>query len=112
MDTSLLSQFPSFFDRGLKRARFSVLRLTKSPAILIEGGFLSNEEDLRHISSSSWREKYASAIAQGIVNYQNSKNPNNSTNKLRREDSKFLDSDMESTPPHFNEGESEVQLNY
>src|SRR5882757_9059376 len=31
------------YDRGIKRARFAVLRLTKVPAVLIEGGFLTEK---------------------------------------------------------------------
>lgn len=58
------------FDRGIKRARFAVLRLTKIPAILIEGGFLTERGDSQQIAKSTWRAQYAQAIATGILNYK------------------------------------------
>lgn len=60
----------NMFDRGLKRARFAVLRLTKMPAVLIEGGFLSNSVDARLVANKEWRTKYAKAIATGILEYR------------------------------------------
>ncbi len=58
-------------DRGVKRARFAVLRLTHAPAILIEGGFLSNNVESREINDPVWREKLADAIAIGVRSFQN-----------------------------------------
>ena len=58
-------------DRGVKRARFAVLRLTHAPAILIEGGFLSNGIESREINDAAWREKLADAIATGVRSFQN-----------------------------------------
>jgi N-acetylmuramoyl-L-alanine amidase len=57
-------------DRGVKRARFAVLRLTKMPAVLVEGGFLSNSTDGRLIASRDWRDAYARAVARGILEYR------------------------------------------
>lgn len=51
------------FDRGIKRARFSVLTGVKHPAILFEGGFMSHSYEARLIHN----EKYRTAIAEGIV---------------------------------------------
>jgi N-acetylmuramoyl-L-alanine amidase len=56
-------------DRGLKRARFAVLRLADMPGVLVEGGFLSNPVDARRIASPEWRTTYARAIAEGILAY-------------------------------------------
>jgi len=67
---SLLGSNLDMFDRGVKRARFAVLRLTKVPAVLIEGGFLTNTGDARRVASTEWRNKYAKAIATGIIEYQ------------------------------------------
>jgi N-acetylmuramoyl-L-alanine amidase len=57
------------FDRGIKRARFAVLRLTKTPAVLIEGGFLTERGESRLIANKDWRGKLAQAICAGIESY-------------------------------------------
>jgi len=56
-------------DRGVKRSRFAVLRLTKVPAVLVEGGFLSNPVDARRVASPAWRTRYSKSIAEGILAY-------------------------------------------
>lgn len=61
----------NMFDRGVKRARFAVLRLTKMPAVLIEGGFLTNSDDAKRVANTEWRNNYAKAIATGIIEYRN-----------------------------------------
>src|SRR6266550_800169 len=58
------------YDRGIKRARFAVLRLTKVPAVLIEGGFLTEKGECRLIANKDWRAKLAAAIGVGIENYR------------------------------------------
>lgn len=50
------------FDRGIKRARYSVLTGVKHPAILVEGGFMSHPYEARLIENP----KYLSAVARGI----------------------------------------------
>lgn len=50
------------FDRGIKRARFSVLSGVRHPAILFEGGFMSHPYEARLIAN----EKYQIALANGI----------------------------------------------
>jgi N-acetylmuramoyl-L-alanine amidase len=66
---SMIGHF-SEFDRGIKRARFAVLRLTKIPAVLIEGGFLSERGESRLIAQSAWRARLAQSIAAGLINYK------------------------------------------
>ncbi|MEP6708984.1 MAG: N-acetylmuramoyl-L-alanine amidase [Verrucomicrobiota bacterium] len=66
---SMLGQIPEF-DRGIKRARFAVLRLTKVPAVLIEGGFLTERGESRLIANKDWRRKLALTISVGIGNYR------------------------------------------
>ncbi|MDI1248166.1 MAG: N-acetylmuramoyl-L-alanine amidase [Lacunisphaera sp.] len=56
-------------DRGLKRARFAVLRPSECPAVLIEAGFLSNPAEARKISTPSYRQVIAEAIGEGIDDY-------------------------------------------
>ena len=59
----------SMFDRGVKHARFHVLRNVKIPGVLIECGFLSNSSEGQRIATSQFRQDIAAAIAQGIQNY-------------------------------------------
>jgi len=65
---SLLGHIPEF-DRGIKRARFAVLRLTRVPAVLVEGGFLTELGESQLIAEKDWRTKLAQAIGVGIENY-------------------------------------------
>ena len=58
------------FDRGVKRARFAVIRLAGVPSVLIEGGFLTNSGDARKVASKQWRDNYAAAVARGILEYK------------------------------------------
>ena len=66
---SLLGHIPEF-DRGIKRARFAVLRLTRVPAVLIEGGFLTERGESQLIAKKDWRANLAQAIGVGIENYR------------------------------------------
>src|SRR5947208_8060258 len=66
---SLLGHIPEF-DRGIKRARFAVLRLTRVPAVLIEGGFLTERGESRLIAKKDWRGRLAQAIGIGVENYR------------------------------------------
>ncbi|MEM6821550.1 MAG: N-acetylmuramoyl-L-alanine amidase [Verrucomicrobiota bacterium] len=56
-------------DRGLKRARFVVLREVAIPAVLVEGGFLSHSVDARLIKSDSYKKKVAKAVHRAVSDY-------------------------------------------
>ncbi len=55
--------------RNVKHGDYAVIRETEMPAILIEGGFLSNEEELQKIKDPNYLKKVAWGIAQGIDKY-------------------------------------------
>jgi N-acetylmuramoyl-L-alanine amidase len=50
----------------LKSAGFVVLRAPDVPSVLIELGYMSDKEDLSHLTSAAWRERNAGALAQAI----------------------------------------------
>lgn len=58
-------------DRGIKRASFAVLRRTRAPACLIEGGFVSNAIERDAMTEGKRRQMIADSIAKGILNYKN-----------------------------------------
>jgi N-acetylmuramoyl-L-alanine amidase len=62
------------YDRGIKRARFVVIRDITIPGVLVEGGFLSNPEDARLIATAEYREEEAQCIAIAVRNYRNAVN--------------------------------------
>jgi N-acetylmuramoyl-L-alanine amidase len=57
-------------DIGLKRSRFKVLCDACMPAVLIEGGFMSNPSDARNIYDTTFRKRMAQAIVNGILAYK------------------------------------------
>jgi N-acetylmuramoyl-L-alanine amidase len=55
-------------DRGVRRARFlGVLRGQHCPAVLVEGGYLSNPQEARRIADPWYRQKLAEALAQALL---------------------------------------------
>jgi N-acetylmuramoyl-L-alanine amidase len=54
---------------GVKGARFVVLREARTPAALLEVGFLSNPQDERRLSNPVYRQQIAEAIVEGIREY-------------------------------------------
>ncbi len=56
-------------DRGVKRARFQVLRETNCPAVLLEIGFISNSAEERKLGSDAYLNTLARAIADGVLQY-------------------------------------------
>lgn len=58
-------------DRGVRRARFpGVLRGQERPAILVEGGYLSNPHEAELISEPAYRQKLAEAVANALLREQ------------------------------------------
>lgn len=62
-------------DRDVRRARFAVLRDAKMPAILIEGGYMTNPTESKRIYDANWRQQMAAAIVKGILAYQKLTSP-------------------------------------
>jgi N-acetylmuramoyl-L-alanine amidase len=58
------------FDRGIKRARFSVLSGVKHPAILLEGGFMTHPYEARLIENETYQHAVANGIVDAIAKYR------------------------------------------
>ena len=57
-------------DRSVRRARYAVLRDAQMPAILIEGGYMTNPAESKRIYDAAWRRQMAAAVVKGILSYQ------------------------------------------
>ncbi|GEM_PF-641858 len=55
-------------NRGVKTAKYYVLRNTHAPAVLVEIGFISNHDELKKLLDESYQDIVASAIERGILN--------------------------------------------
>jgi N-acetylmuramoyl-L-alanine amidase len=97
---SLISH-AQLFDRGIKRARFVVIRDITIPGVLVEGGFLSNPQDARLIATEQYRQEEAQCIAIAVRNYRNAVNavtpPGEGQSVVVRDDAPGL-------PPAIGEG--------
>ena len=58
------------FDRGIKRARFSVLSGVRHPAILMEGGFMTHPYEARLIANDTYQNALANGIVDAIAKYR------------------------------------------
>lgn len=54
-------------DRGLRHARYQVLRDASCPAVLVEIGFLSNLSDSLNLTSEWYTDRIVNAITDGIA---------------------------------------------
>jgi N-acetylmuramoyl-L-alanine amidase len=55
-------------DRGVRRARFlGVLQGQNRPAVLVEGGYLSNPKEARQIADPAYRQKLAETLAGALL---------------------------------------------
>lgn len=66
VQNSLTTYFPEEKNRGVKEAKYYVLKNTKAPAILVEVGFISHDETAEKLFRFSYQEKLARVIVEGI----------------------------------------------
>lgn len=69
IQTALVSRTEAV-NRGIKRRELYVVRHTRCPAVLVEGGFLNNALDARLLSNGEYLDRLAKAIVEGVVTYQ------------------------------------------
>ena len=56
-------------NRGVKNAEFTVLVKSEMISALVECGFITNESEVKKLSDSSYQDKLATGIADGIEDY-------------------------------------------
>jgi N-acetylmuramoyl-L-alanine amidase len=57
-------------NRGTRPQQFFVIANVHHPAVLVEGGFLTNKEDAIRLTNAEYREQMAAGIAEGILQYR------------------------------------------
>ena len=62
-----LDSVPGTSPRGVRTAKFRVLRLNRNPAVLVECGYMSNASEAARASSPQHRDALAQAIANALV---------------------------------------------
>jgi N-acetylmuramoyl-L-alanine amidase len=55
--------------RGVKNGNFHVIRETTMPAVLVEGGFMTNTEERSSLRDKKYLDQIARGVAQGIDKY-------------------------------------------
>lgn len=66
---SVLQSVGGLRDRGVRRARFYVLRHSAMPSVLVETGFVTGYEDSAKLATPAYQSQMAEAIARGILQY-------------------------------------------
>jgi N-acetylmuramoyl-L-alanine amidase len=57
-------------NRGTRPQQFYVIANVRHPAVLVEGGFLTNKDDVSKLANADYRDQMAAGIAQGILQYR------------------------------------------
>jgi len=68
IQSSILQSIP-MRNRGVKQARFYVLRTSAMPSALVEVGFVTGAEDAPRLANPQFRSQMAQAISRGILLY-------------------------------------------
>lgn len=66
-------------DRGTRARQFFVIANVTAPAVLIEGGFLTNKEDISKLANEDYRNQIAAAVSDGILRYRDAATQRTST---------------------------------
>ena len=66
-----LIQATNATDRGVKTANYAVIKTASMSSSLVECGFISNPTEAQNLSSSSYQDKVAEGIVNGIMDYLN-----------------------------------------
>ncbi|WP_375499531.1 N-acetylmuramoyl-L-alanine amidase [uncultured Nostoc sp.] len=67
--SSILQSISTIKDRGVRRARFYVLRKSSMPSILVETGYMTGRQDMARLRTSAYQNQMAEAIARGVLQY-------------------------------------------
>jgi N-acetylmuramoyl-L-alanine amidase len=57
-------------NRGIRPQQFFVIANVHHPAVLVEGGFLTNKDDAIRLTNAEYREQMAAGIVEGILQYR------------------------------------------
>ncbi|HSX12406.1 MAG TPA: N-acetylmuramoyl-L-alanine amidase, partial [Rhabdochlamydiaceae bacterium] len=55
--------------RGVKLGNFQVIRDTQMPAVLVEAGFITNDDERNLLRTEIYLDRIAKGIAQGVEKY-------------------------------------------
>lgn len=69
VQNNIIGRIGNLRNRGVKRARFYVLRKNTMPAILVETGFVTGTEDSARLRNPEYQKLMGEAIANGILEY-------------------------------------------
>jgi len=57
-------------NRGTRGQQFYVIANVRHPAVLVEGGFLTNKDDVARLANADYRDQIAIGIGEGILKYR------------------------------------------
>lgn len=68
-----LVKYTGLKGRGIKKENFYVVNQNTIPAVLVEGGFMTNRENYKVVTSDVGQTAYARAVAEGLIEFLNLK---------------------------------------